>query len=385
MTPKSRYPDGRGMPRPARLFEHAFLLKGVFDIDEQTKKQGADAEERFLKSYPFHPDPTEVFYGKWTQLDRFQRTRGVLRTFALALREAERWDTSPLVGPAVFLAGPEKSGASVSLADSGPATETVAPPLDSITVQNAVDYFKGGNVIQVQRNGYMEPLAIPKAEPSVVNDAVTKAVEEGRLWLTNGPASVLGEPIPAGVLTGQAVLHRPPAMIAPAEILPGNLPDAWTDDATTALAIATVLSQKSGQTLPWKTVRDVITASLNARFTELDPTSGAWPCEYPSAQGVKLKVATGGGKGGYGGGGGFGGGEVHEENVKWAEAELEPSEVQDIGDAIPQLLAIKSKSGCPITFKVHITVGDADNAPDEATIAEINQVLDDLRSGFQLS
>lgn len=48
-------------------------LKGIFDIDEQTQKQGADAEERYLKSYPFHPDLTEVFYTKWTQLDRFQR------------------------------------------------------------------------------------------------------------------------------------------------------------------------------------------------------------------------------------------------------------------------------------------------------------------------
>ena len=144
--------------------------------------------------------------------------------------------------------------------------------------------------------------------------------------------------------------------------------------------------QKSGQTLPWKAVLDVISASLNARFTELDPASGAWPCEYPSAQNVKLKVATSDGKGaGYGRGSFGGGGEVHEVNVKWAEAMLEPSEIQDLGDVIPQLLAIKSKSGCPITFKVHLEVGDADNAPNEATIAEINQILADLRSGFQLS
>ncbi|MBT4822625.1 MAG: ATP-binding protein, partial [Lentisphaerae bacterium] len=663
-------------------------LKGVFDIDEQTKKQGADAEERFLRSYPFHPDLTEVFYGKWTQLDRFQRTRGVLRTFALALREAERWDTSPLVGPAVFLADPKREGISEAMrelvtvadteeyegkkqawtgiiegettrardiqresvglryreveqavmatflhsqpigqsahardlmvliapnrpdrielekglmrwaqtsfwlddryaaaeenelpdtwrlgnrpnltqmhavaasrvsdeivrarlldeigkckalsagasvagvrvhllptrprdieddgqfhygvlgpsaaSDSGkpnseaqryldettgpekprvyrnavillapsrdglevasartrdylawegvradlkdqekdgnvdaarmstlgmnidkargripdavkqayctvvtvsdknetqafkinvvddphftiikndtrariqdssiaadallpegpynlwredetsrrvkdlsgafaqlphlpkmlkaqaitdtlvdgcdggafvlrltrpdgsartwwhsrpdqaamtdPALELVLPESaelvdiphalldpdclpelwtgDSITVQAVLDYFKGGNVIQIQRSGYIEPLAIPKAEQTVIKGTVSEAVEEGRLWLTNGPASVLGEAIPTGVLTDQAVLHRPPAMIAAAEILPENLPDAWTDEGTSALAVATALSQKSEQTLPWKTVRDVITASL---------------------------------------------------------------------------------------------------------------------------
>ena len=39
-------------------------------------------------------------------MPRFQRTRGILRTFAIALRDAEKWDTNPLVGPAVFLGGP---------------------------------------------------------------------------------------------------------------------------------------------------------------------------------------------------------------------------------------------------------------------------------------
>ena len=257
-------------------------------------------------------------------------------------------------------------------------------PGDAITVQNVADYFKGGNVIQIQRDGYMEPLAIPRASDDLVKAAVAQAVEEGKLWLTSGPASVLGESIPAGVLTDQATLQRPPAMIAAAEILPENLPDAWSDDQTTAFAVATALSQKSGQALPWKTVRDVVTASLNARFTELDPTSGTWPCEYPSAQGIKLKVASARGKVKYPGGP-FGGGDMHEEDVKWAEAELEPSEVQDLGDVVPQLLAIKSKSGCPIKFRVRIEVGDADNTPDDPTVAEINQILDDLKAGLQVS
>src|SRR5690606_19902127 len=75
----------------------------------------AEAEERFFRSYPFHPDLTEVFYAKWTQLDRFQRTRGVLRTFALALREAEKWDDSPLVGPRVFLSPEKKDGLSEAM------------------------------------------------------------------------------------------------------------------------------------------------------------------------------------------------------------------------------------------------------------------------------
>ena len=87
-------------------------LNGIEVLDDETKKSRKDAEERFLASYPFHPDLTEVLYAKWTQLQGFQRTRGVLRTFALALREAEKWDTSPLVGPNVFLSAPGDAGIS---------------------------------------------------------------------------------------------------------------------------------------------------------------------------------------------------------------------------------------------------------------------------------
>ena len=82
-------------------------LKGIGDLDATTKKEAAIAESRFLGSYPFHPDLTDIFYTKWTQLDRFQRTRGILRTFALALRDAEAWDDSPLIAANVFLGAPQ--------------------------------------------------------------------------------------------------------------------------------------------------------------------------------------------------------------------------------------------------------------------------------------
>jgi hypothetical protein len=87
-------------------------LQGIMELDEQTRKGGKEAEERFLKSYPFHPDLTEVFYSKWTNLEGFQRTRGVLRTFGLALGDTEKWDEGPLVGANVFLAAPGVEGLS---------------------------------------------------------------------------------------------------------------------------------------------------------------------------------------------------------------------------------------------------------------------------------
>ena len=79
-------------------------------VDDTVRKDRRNVESRFLQAYPFHPDLTDVFYTRWTQLDRFQRTRGILRTFAIALRDAERWDTAPLVGPSVFLPAPGRDG-----------------------------------------------------------------------------------------------------------------------------------------------------------------------------------------------------------------------------------------------------------------------------------
>lgn len=81
-------------------------LKGIQEIDEDTKKRGAEAEEQYLKSYPFHPGVTEAFYEKWTNLKGFQRARGVLRIMALGIREAAKWDQSPLVATNAFLSAP---------------------------------------------------------------------------------------------------------------------------------------------------------------------------------------------------------------------------------------------------------------------------------------
>ena len=103
------------------------VVGSIATLDEQTRKERGTAEERYLSSYPFHPDLTEIFYSRWTQLDGFQRTRGILRTFAVALRDAEKWDASPLVGPNVLLAEPGKKDlaeaaselASVASVDTG--------------------------------------------------------------------------------------------------------------------------------------------------------------------------------------------------------------------------------------------------------------------------
>lgn len=66
-------------------------------------QQDQSAYQRWLASYPFHPDLIEVLYQKWTQLSGFQRTRGALRLLAYALRDSEGSDPSPFIGPATLL------------------------------------------------------------------------------------------------------------------------------------------------------------------------------------------------------------------------------------------------------------------------------------------
>ncbi len=75
-------------------------------------------EQQYLASFPFDPALMDVFYTKWTSgLPLFQRTRGILRTFAVALRDAEAWDTSPLAGASILLSPPGKDELSSALSD----------------------------------------------------------------------------------------------------------------------------------------------------------------------------------------------------------------------------------------------------------------------------
>ncbi len=103
------------------------VVRGLAKLDGSTARKRSEEEARFLRSFPFHPDLTDIFYSRWTQLNGFQRTRGILRTLALALRESERWDTCPLVGPAALLAKPDSG----DISDAVKELSNVADTADS--------------------------------------------------------------------------------------------------------------------------------------------------------------------------------------------------------------------------------------------------------------
>lgn len=59
-----------------------------------------DYEKRMVSAYPIHPELFDRLYEDWSTLDRFQRTRGVLRMMAAIVHELwERGDSSLLIMP----------------------------------------------------------------------------------------------------------------------------------------------------------------------------------------------------------------------------------------------------------------------------------------------
>ncbi len=119
---------------------------------------------------------------------------------------------------------------------------------------------------------------------------MAEAVKQGKLWLTSGQTSISAEEIPAGLLTNDARLLPPPQPIPAADVTPSNLPEVWSGETTTALAIAVALSKKAGTNLPWATVRQALDGAIRGRMLETAIDSATWPCDYVAAQNVKLRL-----------------------------------------------------------------------------------------------
>jgi hypothetical protein len=72
----------------------------------------AEYERRMRLSYPIHPELFDRLFGEWSTLDKFQRTRGVLRLMATAIKHLwQRGDQSLLIMPGTL---PMDSGELVS-------------------------------------------------------------------------------------------------------------------------------------------------------------------------------------------------------------------------------------------------------------------------------
>ena len=67
-----------------------------------------------------------------------------------------------------------------------------------------------------------------------------------------------------------------------------------------------------------------------------------------------------------------------------ASADFEPSEIQNLAEAMPQLLDVKAKANVSVKFHVRIEVGDGRETPSQETADKINAALKDVRDGLRL-
>jgi len=71
--------------------------------DFPTDTSKADYEKRMTSAYPIHPDIFDRLHKEWSTLDRFQRTRGVLRMMAAVIHELwEKQDGNLLILPGMI-------------------------------------------------------------------------------------------------------------------------------------------------------------------------------------------------------------------------------------------------------------------------------------------
>ena len=244
---------------------------------------------------------------------------------------------------------------------------------DEITVQDLYDYFAGDRVVSIPKDGYEEPLTIPKCEPADVDAAVLQAVEQGMLWLTSAPASIFNEPVPPGVLSALASLRSPPDPIPVQELMDAAIPEAWQDGKTSALALATALSNRRGVILPWHTVKTAISGAIQANWLKLSEESADWPCEFAGAQHVLLEIPKLKEKGkDYG---------VKPTGVLVAEADLEAYGIQDLADQIPAIT--QAAIGTEIKFNIRVEFG-GESRPDPEAVEKINELLAEVDDTLRL-
>ena len=262
-------------------------------------------------------------------------------------------------------------GAGGGAAGDGDAGDGALPGVweaGSVTVGALIDYFRGGHSVTVRREGYDETEAIPRCDEEIVRGAVRSAVEEGRLWLTNGPTSLWREPVPEDVLTDAARLQARPERVPASALMDDALPGAWQEGATNGADLTRALSHARGEAMPWGLVRESIADGVDSRWLEIRDGDAEIlhrayreagrlvlerPPQAPGPGPAPPPVAPG------------------SSATPGAPAtNLEGHQVQDLADLVPELL--EASAGYQLEFRVQVVLNDA---PNEVR-AKVEELID---------
>ena len=254
---------------------------------------------------------------------------------------------------------------------------------DSLSVEALYEYFSGDHVAQVEQNGYTEPVPIPAAAVDVLNESIRRAVKQGTLWLRKGQTSLYDEDVPEGLIDGETTLKTPPEGISPTDLLPRNLPEAWSNDKTTAADLASALSDEYGEPLPWPIVRKAIDGAFRASYMDTSVDSREWPTDRSGADHIKIELPSEEEPPSGDGmtsretppAGGFG------SSVKRASGALEVDEIQNLADEVGEL--VSAAAGYGIQFNVTIEAGTDESLPDDVE-ARLNEILRRVSDDLEL-
>ena len=155
-------------------------------------------ERRLTASYPIHPELFDRLYGEWSTLERFQRTRGVLRLMAAVIHELwERDDRSLLIMPGTMSidAGPVINELTRYLEEGW--TPVIATDVDGenslplrLDRENAGTFGRYSAVRRVARTVYMGSAPIKEVANRGIDDRRIKlgCVQPGEAPATFGDA-----------------------------------------------------------------------------------------------------------------------------------------------------------------------------------------------------
>jgi predicted AAA+ superfamily ATPase len=88
-------------------------LQHEHEVPEQASK--ATYKEHMLSSYPIHPEVFKVLFDHWGSLERFQRTRGVLKLMSQVIHELwKSGDKSPMILPCTIPIGTSRVEAALT-------------------------------------------------------------------------------------------------------------------------------------------------------------------------------------------------------------------------------------------------------------------------------
>jgi hypothetical protein len=242
---------------------------------------------------------------------------------------------------------------------------------DVLTLTDINSYFSGKHFVEVDKGGYTENELIPAADPSAIASAVAAAVKRGSLWLVNSTISVLGEDVPAGFINESAQLLAPPPTLSSVDVLPEQLPVAWSGGLSSAHLIQGALSAKFGKPLPWVRVSQALDEAFRLGLIERTLDAAPWPCDMGGASAIKIRVSKN---------------EARQPppprhyGSKVATAELQLHEVQDLADHLDALR--EATAGHPLRIRVTVEVGENDPV-DQTVLDKVNAVLAGVRAGWK--